>query len=133
VLLTAGAAIFVVISTVAMLLEQLSPGDRLTFIFTGALVFGVLVMLSRPKIVADETGVTVVNITSRRHLDWAEILQVNLRPGDPWVFLNLSDGTSLPALGIQPGIAKKRAIEDARALRALAEARSIGNPEQHHG
>ncbi|MCX4402112.1 PH domain-containing protein [Streptomyces sp. NPDC059837] len=133
VLLTAGAAIFVVISTVAMLLEQLSPGDRLTFIFTGALVFGVLLMLSRPKIVADETGVTVVNITSRRHLDWAEILQVNLRPGDPWVFLNLSDGTSLPALGIQPGIAKKRAIEDARALRALAEARSIGNPEQHHG
>jgi hypothetical protein len=133
VLLTAGAAIFVVISTVAMLLEQLSPGDRLTFIFTGALVFGVLLMLSRPKVVADETGVTVVNITSRRHLDWAEILQVNLRPGDPWVFLNLSDGTSLPALGIQPGIAKKRAIEDARALRALAEARSIGNPEQHHG
>ncbi|WP_329370480.1 PH domain-containing protein [Streptomyces sp. NBC_01483] len=133
VLLTAGAAIFVVISTVAMLLEQLSPGDQLTFIFTGALVFGVLLMLSRPKVVADETGVTVVNITSRRHLDWAEILQVNLRPGDPWVFLNLSDGTSLPALGIQPGIAKKRAIEDARALRALAEARSIGNPEQHHG
>lgn len=90
-------------------------------------------MLSRPKVVADETGVTVVNITSRRHLEWAEILQVNLRPGDPWVFLNLSDGTSLPALGIQPGIAKQRAIEDARALRALAEARSIGDPEQHHG
>lgn len=90
-------------------------------------------MLSRPKVVADETGVTVVNITSRRHLDWAEIVQVNLRPGDPWVFLDLSDGTSLPALGIQPGIAKQRAIEDARALRSLAEARSVGDPEQHHG
>ncbi len=36
---------------------------------------------------------------------------MNLRPGDPWVFLDLSDGTSLPALGIQPGIAKQRAIE----------------------
>ena len=57
-------------------------------------------------------------------LAWAEIVQVNLRPGDPWVFLNLSDGTSLPALGIQPGIAKQRAIADAQALRALAEARS---------
>ncbi|MFJ1609140.1 PH domain-containing protein [Streptomyces sp. NPDC088253] len=133
VLLTAGVAIFVVIATVAMLLEQLSPGEKLSFIFIGALLFGVLLMLSRPKVVADETGVTVVNITSRRHLDWAEILQVNLRPGDPWVFLNLSDGTSLPALGIQPGIAKHHAIEDARALRALAEARSIGDPEQHHG
>ncbi|MFK0019577.1 PH domain-containing protein [Streptomyces sp. NPDC090798] len=133
VLLTAGVAIFVVIATVAMLLEQLSPGEKLSFIFIGALLFGVLLMLSRPKVVADETGVTVVNITSRRHLDWAEILQVNLRPGDPWVFLNLSDGTSLPALGIQPGIARQHAIEDARALRALAEARSIGDPEQHHG
>ena len=65
----------------------------------------------------------MVNIASRRRLAWAEILQVNLRPGDPWVFLDLSDGTSLPALGIQPGIAKQRAIADARALRALAEAR----------
>ena len=133
VLLTAGVVIFVVITTVAFLLEQLSPGERMSFVFTAALLFGVLALLARVKVVADESGVTVVNIASRRRLAWAEILQVNLRPGDPWVFLNLSDGTSLPALGIQPGIAKRRAIEDARALRALAEARSIGNPEQHHG
>jgi hypothetical protein len=137
VLLTAGAAIFAVITTVALLLETLSPGERVSFVFTAALLFGVLLLLSRPKVVADETGVTVVNIASRRHLEWAEILQVNLRPGDPWVFLNLSDGTSLPALGIQPGIAKQRAIEDARALRALAEARAIGEPggqhDEHHG
>ncbi|GAB2946076.1 PH domain-containing protein [Streptomyces pseudoechinosporeus] len=132
VLLTAGVAIFVVITTVAMLLENLSPGERLSFVFTGALLFGVLVLLSRPKVVADESGVTVVNIASRRHLAWAEILQVNLRPGDPWVFLNLSDGTSLPALGIQPGIAKQQAIRDARTLRALAEARAIGDAEGQH-
>jgi hypothetical protein len=133
VLLGAGVVIFVVITTVAFLLEQLSPGERMSFIFTAALLFGVLAMLARVKVVADESGVTVVNIASRRHLEWAEILQVNLRPGDPWVFLNLSDGTSLPALGIQPGIAKERAIADARTLRALAEARSIPHPEQHQG
>ncbi|MFJ9378501.1 PH domain-containing protein [Streptomyces sp. NPDC101455] len=125
VLLTAGIAIFVVITTVAMLLEQLTPGEKLSFVLTGALLFGVLAMLARVKVVADESGVTVVNIVSRRRLAWAEILQVNLRPGDPWVFLNLSDGTSLPVLGIQPGIAKQRAIADARALRALAEDRSL--------
>ncbi|MFD4556097.1 PH domain-containing protein [Streptomyces sp. NPDC058469] len=124
VLLTAGVAIFVVITTVAMLLEQLTPGEKLSFVFTGALLFAVLAVLARVKVVADESGVTVVNIVSRRRLEWAEILQVNLRPGDPWVFLNLSDGTSLPVLGIQPGIAKERAIADARALRALAEDRS---------
>ncbi|MFG2131436.1 PH domain-containing protein [Streptomyces sp. NPDC048751] len=133
VLLTAGVAIFVVISAIALLLEKLGPGERLSFIVTGALIFGVLAMLARVKVVADDSGVTVVNIASRRRLAWEEILRVNLRPGDPWVFLDLSDGTSLPALGIQPGIAKQRAIEDARTLRALAEARSIQDPEQHRG
>ncbi|MFF3206989.1 PH domain-containing protein [Streptomyces sp. NPDC002962] len=130
VLLTAGVVILLVISAVAMLLEQLGPGERLSFILTGALIFWVLAQLARVRVVADDSGVTVVNIASRRRLDWAEIVQVNLRPGDPWVFLNLSDGTSLPALGIQPGIDKQQAIADARTLRTLAEARSVRGPEE---
>ncbi|MFF3514018.1 PH domain-containing protein [Streptomyces sp. NPDC002573] len=133
VLVTAGIAIFAVITAVALLLDTLTAGERVSFVFTGALLCGILLLLARPKVVADESGVTVVNIAGRRRLDWAEILQVNLRPGDPWVFLNLSDGTSLPALGIQPGIAKQRAIEDARTLRALAEARSTAGLERHQG
>ena len=83
VLLTAAVAIFVVIMTVALQLEQLNPGERVSFILTAALLSGVLLLLSRPKVVADESGVTVVNIAGRRHLQWPEILQVNLRPGDP--------------------------------------------------
>ncbi|MEU2421850.1 PH domain-containing protein [Streptomyces sp. NPDC007851] len=133
ILLTAGVAIFLTISGVALLLEQLGPGEKLSFVVTGALIFWVLAQLARVKVVADESGVTVVNIAAKRHLQWAEILQVNLRPGDPWVFLDLSDGTSLPALGIQPGIAKQHAIADAKALRALAEAYAIHDPEQHQG
>ncbi|MFJ2605239.1 PH domain-containing protein [Streptomyces sp. NPDC091279] len=133
VLLVAGLMIFAVITAVALLLEQLGPGERLTFILTGALLFGVLATLARVKVVADDAGVTVVNIASRRRLDWAEIVRVNLRPGDPWVFLDLSDGTSLPVLGIQPGIARARAIADARALRALAEARSAADSQEHQG
>ncbi|MEV6553661.1 PH domain-containing protein [Streptomyces sp. NPDC051597] len=121
VLLSVGAVMFAVITGVALLLENMSGGERASFVFTATLFFAVLALLSRPKVVADDTGVTVVNLTRTRRLAWAEILRVNLRPGDPWVFLDLSDGTSLPALGIQPGIAKERAIRDARALRALAE------------
>ncbi|MEY9489882.1 hypothetical protein RKD26_005676 [Streptomyces calvus] len=133
VLLTAGVALFAVITLIALMLRQLSPGERVSFVFTAALLAGVLFLLARPKVVADEDGVTVVNIVSRRRLEWAEILQVNLRPGDPWVFLDLSDGTSLPALGIQPGIARQRAIADARALRALTEARSTAGPGPSRG
>ncbi|WNO75764.1 PH domain-containing protein [Streptomyces sp. AM8-1-1] len=129
VLLTVGAAMFVVITAVALLLENLSAGERSSFVFTAVLFLGVLTLLSRPKVVADTSGVTVVNITRTRRLEWAEILRVNLRPGDPWVFLDLSDGTSLPVLGIQPGIAKQHAIRDARALRALSESR--GGSDAH--
>ncbi|CAM5339547.1 PH domain-containing protein [Streptomyces pseudogriseolus] len=129
VLLTAGVALFVVVSLIGLLLNGLGPGERISFVFTAALLAGVLFLLARPKVVADGTGVTVVNIVHRRRLEWAEILQVNLRSGDPWVFLDLSDGTSLPALGIQPGIARQRAVADARALRALAEAHSAPEAE----
>ncbi|MDQ0814528.1 hypothetical protein QFZ63_006242 [Streptomyces sp. B3I7] len=137
VLLTAAVAIVVVITVVAFLLEQLGPGERLSFLLTALLLAGILVLLSRPRITADDSGVTVVNITSRRRLEWAQIIQVNLRPGDAWVFLDLSDGTSLPALGIQPGIARARAVADARALRALVRAHSVDDPEppsaEHQG
>ncbi|MFG3499092.1 PH domain-containing protein [Streptomyces sp. NPDC047928] len=127
VLLTIGALMFAVITAVALMLENLGAGERASFLFTALLFFGVLALLSRPKVVADDGGVTVVNLTRTRRLAWAEILRVNLRPGDPWVFLDLSDGTSLPALGIQPGIGKEQAIRDARALRALAETRGTGS------
>ncbi|MCX4397942.1 MULTISPECIES: PH domain-containing protein [unclassified Streptomyces] len=126
VLLSVGAVMFLVITAVALTLEQLSPGERASFVFTALLFFGVLALLSRPKVVANEDGVTVVNLTRTRRLSWAEILRVNLRVGDPWVFLDLSDGTSMPALGIQPGIAKQQAIRDARTLRALAERHGTG-------
>ncbi|MEV8311375.1 PH domain-containing protein [Streptomyces flavidovirens] len=126
VLLTVGVAMFTVITAVALMLDTLSAGERVSFIFIALLLFGVLLLLSRPKVVADEAGVTVVNLTTRRRLEWAEIVRVNLRPGDAWVFLDLSDGTSLPALGIQPGVAKQQAIRDARALRALVESRGTG-------
>lgn len=129
VLLGVGAAMFVTIGSIAFLLENLSPGERVSFVFTAALLTSVLVLLSRPKVVADEAGVTVVNLTTTRRLEWAQILRVNLRPGDPWVFLDLSDGTSLPVLGIQPGVAKAQAIGDARALRALAETRGTGETD----
>ncbi|MFB7994837.1 PH domain-containing protein [Streptomyces sp. NPDC056002] len=129
VLLGLGGAMFVTLTVIALMLGGLNPGDRLSFIFTGALLVGALVLLARPKVVADDEGVTVVNIARSRRLAWAEIVQVTLRPGDPWVFLNLSDGTSLAAMGIQPAMAKERALADARALRALTEVRSTASGE----
>ncbi|MFC7221095.1 PH domain-containing protein [Streptomyces polyrhachis] len=122
VLLTAGAAACALICVISFLLP-LGPGERSSFILTGLLILGVLALLSRPHVTADAEGVTVTNLTHRRRLAWAQIVAVHLRPGDPWVTLDLSDGTSLPVMGIQPGIAREHALHDARALRALVQSR----------
>ncbi|MDT0382215.1 PH domain-containing protein [Streptomyces sp. DSM 42041] len=127
VLLGSGALAFTAITVIAMVLDTLDTAERLSFVFVAALFLGVLALLSRPHVTAAEDGLTVVNLTTTRHLEWAEVLRVNLRPGDPWVRLDLADGTSLPAMGIQPGIARDQAIADARALRALVESHGTGD------
>jgi len=121
VLLTLGCAALAAMTVIAVALQPLTPGDRVTFVCTGVVFLAVAGLLSRPHAVADADGLTVVNLTRRRRLAWAEIVQVNLRSGDPWVQLDLADGTCLAVMGIQPGIARERAVSDARTLRALAE------------
>ncbi|MBL1089476.1 PH domain-containing protein [Streptomyces sp. NPDC001739] len=121
VLFTVGIAQLAALTAIALALPKLTGGERISFIVTGLLVGAVLLLLGRPKVVARPEGVTVVNLTTRRELAWAQIVRVNLRQGDPWVHLDLADGTSLPAMGIQPGIARNQAIRDARALRDLTE------------
>ncbi|MFD8546259.1 PH domain-containing protein [Streptomyces sp. NPDC059649] len=121
VLYAVGLAQLAALTAIALALPKLTGGERISFIVTGLLVGAVLLLLARPKVVARQEGVTVVNLTTRRELAWAQIVRVNLRQGDPWVHLDLADGTSLPAMGIQPGIARNQAIQDARALRDLTE------------
>lgn len=128
VLLGCGVFAFTAITVIALLLDTLSAGERASFVVVAALFLAVLGLLSRPRVTATQDGVTVVNLTTTRHLEWAEVIRVNLRPGDPWVRLDLADGTSLPAMGIQPGIAREQALADARALRALTEQHGTGTP-----
>ncbi|WP_326800008.1 PH domain-containing protein [Streptomyces sp. NBC_01808] len=122
VLVGAGLVIFATLTAIGLTLS-LNVGERISFVVVGLLFLGGLLLLGRPKVVADDAGVTVTNLTHRRHLAWAEILRVNLGPGDPWVSLDLADGTSLPVMGIQPGIAREQAEQDARALAGMAAER----------
>jgi hypothetical protein len=93
--------------------------DRIAFAcigFAGALV---LMVLARPKAVADAGGLTVVNMLRTHRLEWAQIVTVNLRSGDPWVLLDLDDGTTLSVMGIQPAdglTAARTAVAELRAL-----------------
>jgi len=125
-LLCLGIALVAVLTTVAVLMPHdgaapWTTGDRITVVITGLVFCAVLVLLSRPKAVAGPDGLTVINLTVKRRLAWAEVVGVNLRPGDAWVHLDLADGTTLAVMGIQPGIARQQALRDARRLRDLVQ------------
>lgn len=122
VLLPLGAGLPVLFAVLAVILPaSWQLNDRMALFCCGLLFAGVVLMLLRPKVRVDAEGVTVVNFVHSRRLAWAEIVRVNLRQGDPWVTLDLADGTALAAVGIQPAGGRERAVQAARTLRDLVE------------
>ncbi len=79
--------------------------------------------MARSRVEAREDGLRVVNGYKQRSYHWNEVLAVSLRRGSPWATLDLSDGTTVSAVGIQ-GSDGERAMRQARALRRLVEERS---------
>lgn len=86
----------------AMLLpEKFRIPDRVGVLAVGLLLGALLLRLAAVRIETDDTGLTVVNFLRRHRLAWAQVVDVRLGSGDPWVTLDLSDGETLAALGIQ--------------------------------
>ena len=84
-----------------LLMSGFGLPDRIMAVALGVVGSLLLLRLARLRIDADEDGLTVVNVVSRRRLAWAEVLAVRLPAGAPWLVLDLSDGTALQAMGIQ--------------------------------
>ncbi|MDB1088876.1 PH domain-containing protein [Streptomyces sp. ACA25] len=131
VLQAGGAVTFAVLTLIAVLLPAggavpWGPVERAAIVLSALLVWALLALLSRPHAVAGPDGLTVVNLTTKRHLEWAQIVRVNLRTGDSWVSLDLDDGTPMPVMGIQPGLERQRALRDARTLRSLVQRYGTG-------
>ncbi|HZE31303.1 MAG TPA: PH domain-containing protein [Actinoallomurus sp.] len=89
-------------------------GDRIGLVVIGLIVAGILHMLARSRVIADDRGVTLVNALRTHEYEWAEILGVTMAEGAPWPTLDLADGSTAPAMGIQ-------ASDGDRAHRAVAE------------
>ena len=95
---------------------------ELTLLGVGAALLVCLHALMRCRIDADETGLLVVNGYRSRHLDWSQVVAVHLPAGAPWATLDLVDGSTVSALGIQ-GSDGHRARQQVRELRELIERR----------
>lgn len=112
--------------------ESFTTFQRITVIVFGLLVWAIEYALTRCRIEATEAGLRVVNGYRTHRFGWAEVVSVTLRPGNPWAVLDLSDGTSRGAMGIQ-GSDGARAQTQVRQLRALVEAHAGTEPPRQAG
>ncbi len=76
--------------------------------------------LMRCKVVATGEHLVVVNGFRRREFDWPQVVAVSLPAGAPWATLDLADGTTVSAMGIQ-GSDGDRARTAVRELRRLLD------------
>ena len=100
--------------------DQFTWSQRFTVVGLGLLFYAGGYALARSRLVARENGLTIVNGYRTRRYEWNEILAVTLGPGSPWAVLDIADGTTVPAMGIQ-GSDGARAQAQVRRLRLLVE------------
>jgi len=100
--------------------------QRGTLVAFGLLIFAVWFALVRSRVVAEDERLVVVNGYRRREFAWAQVVAVRLPPGAPWVTLDLADGTTVSAMGIQGS-------DGSRARRAVRELRSVLDTQTRAG
>lgn len=97
------------------------PVNQVSIIVTG-LFFGVLtVRFAGVRADPDPEGIRVVNYVRARRLSWAEIVTVRFAPGDPWVHLDLADGSVLAVMAIQRSDGEHAMAEARRLVSLIAE------------
>jgi hypothetical protein len=99
-------ALFVVLVGIAVLLPSggsnpWGPGSRIAVVVFAVACAWFLHRLGAVRLETDADGVTVVNVLTRRRLEWAEVVGVRLSRDDAWLMLDVSDGSSLAAMGVQ--------------------------------
>ena len=100
--------------------RSVTPFQRGTMVAMFLLGFACLYALIRSRVEARSDRLVVVNGYRRHEYEWAEIVAVRLPPGAPWVTLDLGDGTTASAMGIQ-GSDGGRAETAVRQLRVLVD------------
>jgi Bacterial PH domain len=96
-------------------------------VMAAALAWG----LVRCRVTATTRGLQVVNGFRTHRYEWAEVLAVHMPSGAPFPTLDLADGTSRSALGIQSsdGDRARQAVLELRLLLARTAEESLHRPD----
>ncbi|HET7304380.1 MAG TPA: PH domain-containing protein [Segeticoccus sp.] len=108
------ALVFAVVSLVVFVVaavvvpgedESASAGwnaaERGMLVAVGVIFFLGLMRFARLRAVPSREGLVVHNLVFTRHLEWAQVLQVEFAGGSPWVMLELDDTETLAVMAIQ--------------------------------
>ena len=98
--------------------ESFTVFQRVTVVAFGVAALLSLWALARSRVEAHAQGLHVVNGYRSHDYAWSELAGVTLRAGSPWAILELADGTSAAAMGIQ-GSDGSRAVAQVRVLRDI--------------
>jgi hypothetical protein len=98
---------------------------RVTVPVCSGLIIAMLVLLVRPRAIASDKGLTVVNLVAQQRFTWPEIIAVRFAKDAPWASLDIADGRNVPLMAIQNSDGKW-AREQAVILADLVATRSSG-------
>lgn len=118
-------AVVVTFGAVASLLRRGRDGaatfhltDQVAMFVLGLLIAGGVLLLTRPRVEADSTGVRVRNVLGETVLPWQVVMAVRLDDGTPWAVLDLADDDQVSVLAVQ-------ANDGERAVQAVLELRRL--------
>ncbi|GAA0235469.1 PH domain-containing protein [Saccharothrix mutabilis subsp. mutabilis] len=123
------SAVFLVVvfTIVGLLLGDTPTGvifrtsDQVAMIILGVLLACGVLLLARPRVRADESGVEVRNVVTARRFEWSEVLHVSFPDGASWARLELPDDEYVSIMAVQ-AVDREHAVAAVRALRDLHKA-----------
>jgi hypothetical protein len=95
-----------------------TPVTRAMVALFGLGCAGLLLLLTRPRLVADADGLRVRNVGRWRWLPWGVVQGVRLDDASPWMAVDLADDETVPVLAVQ-------AADGARARATFAAVRDL--------
>lgn len=102
--------------------------DQVAMVGLGFVFAGVIVLFTRPRVIADRHRIQVRNIIGSHDLDWRVVRAVRFDDRSPWVTLDLADDDTLAVMAVQV-VDKDRAVAAVRDLRRLHELSRGGEAE----
>jgi Bacterial PH domain len=120
------AAIVLVFTGVAMTLRGKTesgksffhPEDQIAMIILGFLAAIAVLWFTRPRVIADASGLRVRNLLGWIEVPWEIVTAVRFDRGSPWVAIDLRDDDVISVMAVQ-ATDKEYAVSAVRGLRAL--------------